>query len=854
MIVALLTALTLVQGAEVTASVDRTRLRVGEELVLTVRARTRSADQVEIILPSLTGFAVIGSRDMTEVAFSGGTGGGSVRTTVRELQLRAQQAGALLIGPVRARQGASVVSTDPILITVDSAANRAALSLSPLARALLESTPPPVSGRADRVALTIMVPSDTVFAGQQVDLIAVAWIPRELRERMRRPPFLTLETPEGVWAYPATTVSTGGAALSRQVSGRWMDLFVTHQVVFPLAPGRLIIPPASVDYALPVTFSFFSREERFTLRSDSISIAVLPLPPPGSATYAGTNVVGQGLTLDLGVDPTSTRVGEPIDATVTISGIGNVALWPPPEPGIRWPAGFRVYPAQTETRVEPEAGRIAGSKTFHFLAVPDSSGNFVVPEVRLPFFDPVAGKYDVARAGPRAIVVAPGAEPRAARVLPPLIARVGELPAERLSQRLGWQGWLAVFVIPPLIGALARRRRRPSAPPHEPEVPSPVITPLGQLEREFLSVLASHVSDPVARDGDGLAPALRAAGVDSAVADHVRRLRDRLRAARYGPRGLGDAAELAAEIQQVLRVLGAEGQGTHRRPHATVVGVLLAIIVAAHSLHAQSPSAEALFEAGALRAAADSFAARAAQEPREAAHWYNLGATLYRAGADGKATAAWTLAARLAPRDQAIRRARKLLPPQDPITEDLLQVGWATPAEWAIVGTAAWLMLWLAVGLGLRRRLVLGVFAAVAIAAGVMGALEWRRRDRPVVVVTAESAPVRAAPYGGASAAATIPAGGALLKGRSYGPWLEVRRKDGIHGWVLGGEIAGLRVWWQGRGGGRACRCLPTPSPIRSRRVKSSSVRHRSSKSSSRTRSTPARPRCASSSRTAARC
>jgi len=787
-IVALLTALTLVQGAEVTAGVDRTRLRVGEELLLTVRARTRTADAVEIILPSLTGFAVVGSRDMTEVAFSGGTGGGSLRTTVRELQLRAQQAGALLIGPVRARQGSSVVATDPILITVDSAANRAALSLSPLARALLESTPPPTSRRADRVALTVVVPSDTVFAGQQVDLIAAAWIPRELRERMRRAPLLTLVTPEGVWAYPATTSSSGGAALSRQVGGRWMDLFVTHQVVFPLAAGRLIIPPASVEYALPVTFSFFSREERFQLRSDSIAIAVLPLPP--SAAFAGTSVVGQGLTLDFGVDPTSTRVGEPIDATVTISGVGNVALWPAPEPGIRWPAGFRVYPAQTEVRVAPDAGRIAGSKTFHFLAVPDSSGNFVLPEVRYPYFDPVAGRFEVARAGPRALVVAPGAEPRAARALPPLIARVGELPADRLSHRFGWEGWLAALLIPPLVALLARRRGRATPSPQSP-VPNP-ITPLGQVEREFLAVLASHVSDPVARDGDGLAPALRAAGLDSAVADHVRRLRDRLRAARYGPRRLGDAAELAAEIQQVLRVLGAEGQGTHRRPHATIVGLLIGLIVAAHPLPAQSPSAEALFEAGALRAAADSFAVRAEQEPREAAHWYNLGVTLYRAGADGKATAAWTRAARLAPRDPAIRRARRLIPPQDPVTEELLQVGWATPAEWAIVGTGGWLLLWLAVGLGVRRRLVVGVFAGVAIAAGVMGALEWRRRARPVVVVTADAAPVRAAPYGGASAATTIPAGGALLTGRTYGPWLEVHRKDGIHGWVLGGEIAGL--------------------------------------------------------------
>jgi SH3-like domain-containing protein len=71
-----------------------------------------------------------------------------------------------------------------------------------------------------------------------------------------------------------------------------------------------------------------------------------------------------------------------------------------------------------------------------------------------------------------------------------------------------------------------------------------------------------------------------------------------------------------------------------------------------------------------------------------------------------------------------------------------------------------------------------------------MGAIEWRRRDRPVVVVVADGAPVRAAPYGSASAATTIPASGALLVGSEYGLWREVRRSDGVRGWVLSSEIA----------------------------------------------------------------
>src|SRR5216117_1634246 len=164
---------------------------------------------------------------------------------------------------------------------------------------------------------------------------------------------------------------------------------------------------------------------------------------------------------------------------------------------------------------------------------------------------------------------------------------------------------------------------------------------------------------------------------------------------------MGDAAELAAEVGQVLRVLGAEpgaggdGEAPRRRRAVTTLG--LAALLLPGLARAQAPSAEALYEAGALRAAADSFAARAAAEPRIPAHWYNLGATLYRAGADGKATAAWAIAARLAPRDPLVRRARELLPPPDAASEALFTTGVATPGEWGLAAGLCWVAMWIAV-------------------------------------------------------------------------------------------------------------------------------------------------------------
>ena len=777
--IAALALLALVQGLpDVTAGVDRARVRVGEPVTLTVRARSRSPEPLDIILPSLAGFTIVGSRDFTEVSVGGS--GGPVRTTSRSLELRADRAGALVIGAVTVRQGARAVRTDPVTITVDSVAG-SPNDLGPIARALLEAAPLPPPGRTDAVSFEVVVPADTVIVGQQVDVVAAVWFPRELSHRLRQGPVLTLEAPTGVWAYPPT--APDGVALSRKIRGQSMDLFVVHQVVFPLAPGRIVLPPASVAYGVPVTFSFFSREERYELRSDSI--AIVALAPPAAGRPAGDQgVVGRGLTLALTVEPTDTRVGEPIEVSAAVAGLGNVALWA--DPAVRWPAGFRVYPAQTTTRLTPLGGLIAGTKTFHYLVVPDSAGSFLLPEVRYPYYDLGTGGYVVVRVAPRTLAVAPGAEPRAARALPPLLVRSAE--AGGVDGVLGdlppWS-WLLAWMLPGAVWLLWRRPRALAA--DGAGAPALVLSRLGRLEREFQGVLANHVVDPETRDGDGLARALRAAGVEPAVAEHVMRLRDRLRAARYGPRGVGDAAELAAELEQVLHVLRGGGRRSRR---LTLVGIG-ALLLLAPPARAQRPSAEALYEAGALRAAADSFAARAAAEPQIAAHWYDLGATLYRAGADGKATAAWTLAARLAPRNALVRRARRLLPPPDAASESLLAVGPATPAEWWLAATVAW---WLAWGLVLARRRARwpAALAVVALVAAGLGLMEWQQRSRAVAVVLAPATPVRVAPYGSATAGASLEVGAAVLIEDHYGAWVRVARRDGVRGWVLARDVATL--------------------------------------------------------------
>lgn len=761
----------------VTASVDRTRLTVGEALVLTLRTRTRAAQPLTVTLPALAGFAIVATHEVTDVSVGSGAGD-MLRTTVRQLTLRADRAGQLVIGAVRAQQGRSAAATAPIQVIVDSAVGRTA-SLSPPARALLDAAVPPP--RDDQVALSVVVRAESVVVGRQVDILLAAWFPRELRLRLRGHPQLTLPTPPGVWAYPEQVPDESVA--SRRVGSRWMDLYVTHRIVFPLEPGRLTIPPATVSYDVPVSFSIFSREERYSLRSDSTTLIVLPLPAEGRAAD-DQRLVAQDLALTLSLTPAVTRADEPVTAVATVAGIGNVPLWP--EPALQWPRGFRTYAAETDVRLEPQRGLVAGTKTFSYLVVADSPGTFVLPEPRYPYYNVTTAGYAVARAAPQTLSVLATAEPRPARALPPLLRREGESRPDRLMREVGFWGWLALLLCPPFLAWWVRRR---AAATSDAEAKRPTLTTLGRLERDFHTLLASYVSDRAARDGDGLARALRAAGIDSAISDHVMRLRDRVRAARYGPLGLGDAEELAAELEKVLRVLGADPGGARRR---RVVAVLVcAVLLTPRVGAAQTAAPEALYEAGALRAAADSFAARAAAHPFVAAHWYNLGATLYRAGADGKAVAAWTRAARLAPRDRVVLRAREFLSPPDAASDALLAVGPATPGEWALTVAVAWAALWAAV-IARRRRVVLITLAGFTAIAIVFGAVEASRRSRPVVIVIAPGTAVRVAPYGSASPNATVDAGAALLAVGRYGRWIEVRRRDGIHGWVLDSDVARL--------------------------------------------------------------
>src|SRR3546814_20382689 len=102
-----------------------------------------------------------------------------------------------------------------------------------------------------------------------------------------------------------------------------------QRALFPLSAGHYSLPPARLNYSLPLTASFFSREESRQLRSESVSLSVLDPPADGRpADFAGA--VGS-FAIESRVDGGGPTGGAPVTLPILVTGAGDVGLLERPQ-------------------------------------------------------------------------------------------------------------------------------------------------------------------------------------------------------------------------------------------------------------------------------------------------------------------------------------------------------------------------------------------------------------------------------------------------------------------------------------------------------------------------------------------
>lgn len=647
---------------------------------------------------------------------------------------------------------------------------------------------------AQPVNFHAMVVPDTVYVGQQVTYEVGVFLDDQLRLRLRRNPEFVPPEPRAMLAYEIPAGMTAPGA--RRVGDHEYEVHVFERALFPLEPGHYVIPAASLTYALPLSLSFFSREENHTLAAESLAVVALAPPAAGRpANYSGA--VGE-LSIAEHLDGHLVRAGDPVLLTVAVAGRGNIKLLP--RPALTLPWGSAVS-AEERVRVDTSTAQVRGTKEFDWVVTPRDTGVLVLPPVGYPYFNPYTERYEIAVTRADTLRVGAGSlaplDTVRADAGPPLTVRTtfrGNLPPPIYSRPVFFATALIVPVPALALGAVrrARRRRRRavSAATRLRSISRDAAVDPSALRRAYVAALAERFALPPAAltERGGLARVLRREGVTGASGQRVEGLLAMLDRTAYGP-----GASLPADIG---RQAYAAFLSVAREARTRIVPILLlcalavvgstAVVLAADL----SEQATAQFRQGLsaytrhdYRRAALEFAAAAHLEPRAADAWANAGTAAWAAADTTDAVVGWQHAARLEALATDVRERLALVraAQEGPIAAPP-RVGAEIVASIAL---GCWIVAWLipVVG-GPRRRpfaIALGGLALVSALAAVWVAETAAARH---LVVLGSGTGLYASPALGAERVAALDAGDIGRVEEREGAWLRVRLDGDRDGWI----------------------------------------------------------------------
>ena len=632
---------------------------------------------------------------------------------------------------------------------------------------------------------------DSVFVGQQLDYVVDVQLNDVARQRLRRnPTFFPPEMP-GVLAYdlalPAPPHRTGRHCF---------ETLTYRRALFPLFAGSTTIAPASLTYSLPVSTSFFSREESFELRTDSVRFVAVDPPAAGRpAGYIGA--VGQ-LSASARLATTSVRMGDPAVLTLHLEAVGNVKLLPRPVITLPWAT---IALGDERVTVDSAAAQVRGSKEFDWLLTPRRAGQLVVPPIRYPYFDPSRASYDVAVTDSLRLEVAMAGLAAADSVgAAPLAVRT--VLREERGAPLTSRGWFwALIAVAPAPAALRKLRlrrrrvvrRRPAL--QRLRLLAGAATPNARdVRRSFVDALAERV--PALASGGSRVPLgriLRRAGVTDATADRASAVLTELDIAAFSATHAA-APALVSRALDVARAVDAEAVRHAPARGVTTLLVVVAIAIGALRVAAMPESLVRAFQDGVsayrrgdFATAQQLFARVSIRAPRAPDAWANFGTAAWARGDSALAAVGWQRALRLDPLDVETRDRLDVV--QASAVGDAAYILPVPANAVAIAALVFWLAAWFVLAFPRASRVSFvrqGAGGALTLSLLLLLAtLELQSRASPHGLGALRNGrALLDAPAWDAASVAMAGAGEVGTIGAREGAWLRIVLDGERHGWV----------------------------------------------------------------------
>lgn len=178
--------------------------------------------------------------------------------------------------------------------------------------------------------------------------------------------------------------SSAGQTLTETIDGEtWQGLRYRLSLLV-LGPGELQIPPFTVSFM--VAAGFGSEPESFSLDSEPLQVVVQQ--PPGTDKLGGLLTTPElQVESQWQPEPTDLKVGDALTLTLrrVAVDIPGAAI-PPLE--LQIPAGLEAYPEPPEINDRTDRGDLIGERTERISVVMQTPGDYQLPGVTLPWFDP----------------------------------------------------------------------------------------------------------------------------------------------------------------------------------------------------------------------------------------------------------------------------------------------------------------------------------------------------------------------------------------------------------------------------------------------------------------------------------
>lgn len=264
-----------------------------------------------------------------------------------------------------------------------------------------------------------------VYLGEQLKLSLEVLTSRQLHDAR----FGDLSF-EGFWVEEVDKNQHG----RRIIDGRQYNTVLLNRILFPLATGpqtlskkelfvkvEKITPRASnrFDPFDPWNDNLFDRFfgqvelQELTIRSNPVSINVKELPAlPGDFPDWGNSTVLVGKTsIQLDYNKSTIDVGDSKTVEIKVSTYGNVR--PLRNVPLNTPNSLRFYQERPEINMVELPDGLLSTSTWRISTVPLQPGLMQIPAIRLGFFEPESGQYQITTT--EAITFSAKGEPQAAK-------------------------------------------------------------------------------------------------------------------------------------------------------------------------------------------------------------------------------------------------------------------------------------------------------------------------------------------------------------------------------------------------------------------------------------------------------